>query len=47
MAAFFQREDAGAGLFKEWGAYREVAIEYSRGDDWERLLRHPLDCGVQ
>ena len=39
LAAFFGREDAGAVLFKEWGAYRDVPLEYSHGDDWERLLR--------
>jgi hypothetical protein len=39
LAAFFQREDAGAVLFKEWGTYRDIPLEYSHGDDWERLLR--------
>jgi hypothetical protein len=39
LAAFFQREDAGEALFKEWGTYRDVPLEYSHGDDWERLLR--------
>jgi len=42
LAAFFQREDAGAALFKEWGAYRETPLEYSHGDDWERLLRQGI-----
>ena len=42
MAALFQREDAGAVLFKEWGTYREVPLEYSHGDDWERLLRQGI-----
>jgi hypothetical protein len=39
LTAFFEREDAGAVLFKEWGTYRDVPLEYSHGDDWERLLR--------
>src|ERR1700726_2466804 len=39
LAAFFDREDAGAALFKEWGVYREVELEYFHGNDWERLLR--------
>ena len=30
-------------LFKEWGAYREAQLEYSQGDDWERMFRQ----GVQ
>ena len=42
LAAFFQREDAGAVWFKEWGAYRDVPLEYSHGDDWERLLRQGI-----
>jgi len=43
LAAFFLREDSGAALFKEWGVYQETQLEYSRGDDWERMLRQ----GVQ
>jgi hypothetical protein len=42
IAALFEREDAGAVLFKEWEAYREVPLEYSHGDDWERLLRQGI-----
>jgi hypothetical protein len=42
LAAFFEREDAGAVLFKEWGAHRDVPLEYSHGDDWERLLRQGI-----
>ena len=42
LAAFFDHEDAGAVLFKEWGAYRDASLEYSHGDDWERLLRQGI-----
>jgi hypothetical protein len=42
LAAFLQGEDAGAVLFKEWGTYRDVPLEYSHGDDWERLLRQGI-----
>src|ERR1017187_7426648 len=28
LAAFFEREDAGAVLFNEWGTYRDVPLEY-------------------
>jgi PD-(D/E)XK nuclease superfamily len=42
LGAFFSREDAGATLYKEWGAYRDALLEYSRGDDWERLLRQGI-----
>jgi PD-(D/E)XK nuclease superfamily protein len=43
LGAFFRREDSAAVLFKEWAAYRETQLEYSNGDDWERLARQ----GVQ
>ena len=43
LAAYFSREDSAAALFKEWGAYRDAQIEYSHGDDWERMARQ----GVQ
>ena len=42
LAAFFEHEDPGAVLFKEWGVYREAPLEYSHGDDWERLLRQGI-----
>jgi hypothetical protein len=42
LAAFFGREDAGAVLFKQWEAYRDVSLEYSHGDDWERLLQQGI-----
>jgi len=29
-------------LFREWGTYRDVPLEYSHGDDWERLLRQGI-----
>jgi hypothetical protein len=43
LAVFFLREDSGAALYKEWGAYRDAQVEYSHGDDWERMARQ----GVQ
>jgi len=42
LAAFFDHQDPGAALFKEWGMYRDVPLEYSPGDDWERLLRQGI-----
>jgi hypothetical protein len=42
LAAFFSREDSAAVLFKEWGAYRDAHLEYSHGDDWERMARQGL-----
>ena len=29
-------------LFKEWGAYRDAQLEYSHGDNWERMLRQGI-----
>jgi hypothetical protein len=43
LAALFTGEDSSAALFKEWGAYQEAQVEYSKGDDWERMFRQ----GVQ
>jgi hypothetical protein len=42
IAALLVREDAGAVLFKEWGAYRDASLQFSHGDDWERLLRQGI-----
>src|SRR6266705_2621150 len=42
LAALFESKDPGAVLFKEWGTYRDSQLEYSHGDDWERLLRQGI-----
>src|ERR1039457_196559 len=42
LAAFFEREDAGAVLFKEWGAYRDVQLDSPKGDDLDRMLRQGI-----
>jgi len=42
LAAFFEGQDPGAVLFKEWGTYRDVPLAYSHSDDWERLLRQGI-----
>ena len=38
LAAYFSSEDSSAVLFKEWGAYRDVPLEYGRGDSWDKLV---------
>jgi hypothetical protein len=43
LAVYFAGEDSAAELFKQWGAYKGAAVEYSKGDDWERMFRQ----GVQ
>ncbi|HLB90005.1 MAG TPA: PD-(D/E)XK nuclease family protein [Terriglobales bacterium] len=43
LSAFFLREDSAAVFFKEWGSHRDTELEYTNGDDWERMYRQ----GVQ
>ena len=38
LGAYFRKEDCGAALFKEWGAYRDAPFEYKKGGTWDRLL---------
>jgi hypothetical protein len=38
LAAYFSKEDCTAVLFKEWDAYREVRLEYGKGDSWDKTL---------
>jgi hypothetical protein len=39
LAALLSGEDSSAALFKEWGHYREIPLEFSKGDDWDQMLR--------
>src|SRR5437879_5320687 len=43
LAAFFRREDSSAVLFREWSAYRQQDLQYSKYDSWDRMLQQ----GVQ
>src|ERR1700693_1024183 len=43
VAAYFQRQDAAAVLFREWAAHRDSGIHYSERDSWDRMLQ----SGVQ
>jgi hypothetical protein len=43
LAVYFAREDSVAALFKLWGTCQGAQVEYSKGDDWERMFRQ----GVQ
>jgi hypothetical protein len=42
LGAFFRREDPGAALFTEWGAYRNAALEYKKGETWDRLVHQGI-----
>jgi hypothetical protein len=43
LGAFFHRQDSAEVLFREWAAYREAALHYSKSDTWDRMLHQ----GVQ
>jgi hypothetical protein len=42
LGALFRKEDPGAALFTEWGAYRNVGLEYKKGDTWDRLVHQGI-----
>src|SRR5439155_9384064 len=39
LAAYSRREDAAVAFFREWSAYRDSHLEYSRGDTWDSMLQ--------
>jgi len=43
LGAYFRREDSAAALFTEWAKYQQTQLEYSHGDNWEKMFRQ----GVQ
>ena len=38
LAAYFRGDDCTQTLFKEWGSYRDAALEYGNGDSWDKLV---------
>jgi hypothetical protein len=42
LAAFFSRKDSAAVLFREWSAYRDQNLHYSKGDSWDRMLEQGI-----
>jgi hypothetical protein len=42
LAAYFEREDAAAVLFREWSACRNQGLQYSHGDTWDRMLQQGI-----
>jgi CRISPR/Cas system-associated exonuclease Cas4 (RecB family) len=42
LAAFFRREDSAVVLFREWSAYRDQNLHYSKGDSWDRMLQQGI-----
>jgi CRISPR/Cas system-associated exonuclease Cas4 (RecB family) len=50
LAALFCREDPGQALFDNWSRYRNLTLEYSRGESWESMLEsgiHLIERFVQ
>ena len=43
VAAYFERQDAAAVLYREWAAHRDSGLHYSERDNWDRMLQ----SGVQ
>ena len=37
LATYFRHDDCTAALFREWGAYRDAALEYGNGDSWDKM----------
>src|ERR1700688_5327439 len=42
LGALFRKEDPGAALFAEWGAYRNAELEYKKGDTWDRVVHQGI-----
>src|SRR6476660_5520979 len=50
LAAYFERQDAAAVLYREWSTHRETGLRYSERDSWDRMLQsgvHLLDRFAQ
>ena len=42
LSAYFQRDDPGAVLFREWAAYKDSKLEYPNGATWDRMLQQGI-----
>src|SRR5271169_3682257 len=38
LGAYFRGEDCTAVLFKEWGTFRDAALQYRKSDSWDRMV---------
>ncbi len=43
LESYFCGDDCAATLYREWGAFRDVAFEFKKGESWDRLVHQ----GVQ
>jgi CRISPR/Cas system-associated exonuclease Cas4 (RecB family) len=42
LGTLVRKEDPGAALFAEWGAYRNAELEYKKGDTWDRVVHQGI-----
>ncbi len=42
LGAFFRREDSAVSLFQEWSAYRNLELDYTHSDTWDRMLQQGI-----
>ena len=42
LSAYFQRDDPGAVLFREWATHKDSKLEYSNGTTWDRMLQQGI-----
>jgi hypothetical protein len=42
LAAYFLREDAAAGLYREWATCQNQGLQYTHGDTWDRMLQQGI-----
>ncbi|HXX19636.1 MAG TPA: PD-(D/E)XK nuclease family protein [Candidatus Acidoferrum sp.] len=42
VAAYFSKQDPTIILSKEWEAYRDVPLEYSKSESWDKLLHQGI-----
>jgi hypothetical protein len=42
LGALFRHDDPVAGFYEEWTQYRNVVLEYARGDGWERMAEQAV-----
>jgi hypothetical protein len=38
LGAYFQGEDCAEVLFKEWNIFHDTALQYRKGESWDRML---------
>ena len=42
LGAYFRAEDAGEVFFREWSAYKDQCLLFSKGNNWDRMLEQGI-----